>query len=235
MFIFRMTPRWNRSEASLETDGKRVPGIYLKFPVSVGLDSFEFDDIPDAVAVDNVSYLSVNPGIDVEIPVNDTWDLRPYASIGYGQVLGESDSAWTYWGGIKSRVSLKAGKLNWRIINQIGFVGYSPSSGPSDAIWPVMAGLEFDYPLGGERTKGGPLLHWHSTYTLFGDDVDFSASPTVIRPISDQWEIGIAYSKQDAPIRIWFLKFDRLGLGYRSSSNGDLKGVTFVFRSLFDE
>jgi hypothetical protein len=47
--------------------------------------------------------------------------------------------------------------------------------------------------------------------------------------------LGLALGKRDEPTDIWFLKFDRLGLGFRASSNGDLKGITFIARSLFDE
>ena len=236
VFVVRMTTRWAFSEPALDADGNRSVGIYLKAPVSVGLDDFNYDDVLGAAEVDNVSFISLNPGIDIEIPINSTWSLRPYASIGYGQAFDSSESAWTYWGGIKSRLAFQSGKLNWGLLNQVGFVGYTPNRGPSDKFWPVMAGFEFDYPMGAERDDGGQLLlHWHATYTVFGDDLTFSGNPLVNNPITDQWEIGAAIGRRDSPIKIWFLKFDRLGLGYRTSSNGDLKGITFVFRSEFDQ
>jgi len=236
VFVVRMTPRWTWSDASLDANGSRVVGAHFKLPVSVGLDQFEFDDALDAVDVDNVSFLSVNPGIDIEFPINSIWSLRPYASIGYGQALGSSESAWTYWGGIKSRVELHSGKFNWRLLNQVGIVGYTPNEGPSDSFSPLMAGFEFDHPMGSSAdSRQQMLLHWHASYTVFGDDLVFSGDPTVNRSISDQWELSVALGRRDSPIRIWFLNFDRLGLGYRTSSNGDLKGITFVFRSMFDE
>jgi hypothetical protein len=236
VFVVRMTPRWTWQEPSLDGDGTRKLGTYFKAPISVGLDRFDYDDPLGAADLENVSFLSVNPGIDIEIPINDTWTLRPYASIGYGQAIDASDSAWMYWAGVKSRVSFQAGKLNWRLLNMLGFVGYTPNRGPDDVIWPLMAGLEFDYPVGARRTDADPLLlHWHATYTLFGDDLDFVGNPEADGSITDQWEIGAALGRRDSPFRIWFLNFDRLGLGYRTSSNGDLKGVTFVFRSTFDQ
>jgi hypothetical protein len=236
VFVVRMTARWDRSEASLDSDGKKTLGYHFKIPVSLGLDSFDPDDPLEAADLDNVTFLSVNPGIAVEIPVNRSWSLRPYASIGYGDELGGSQSAWTYWGGLKSRFSFQAGKLDWHLLNQVGFVGYTPNEGRDDMIWPVMAGLEFDYPVGAPRADGDQtLLHWYGTYTFFGNDLEFTASPTLDKAIDDQWEIGAAIGRRNSPIPIWFLRFDRLGLGYRTSSNGDLKGITFVFRSFFDE
>jgi hypothetical protein len=235
VFVVRMTPRWSWSEPSLDDDGKRSVGLYFKSPVSLGLDSFDYDDVLGAVDVDNVSFISVNPGIDIEVPVTRIWSLRPYASVGYGTAFDGSESAWTYWAGVKSRVSFESGRLNWHLLNQAGFVGYTPNDGPADTIWPVMAGLEFDYPVGAPTTDGDQLLlHWRAAYTLFGDDLDFTGDPTVNQAINDQWEIGAAIARRDSRIPIWFLDFDMLGLGYRASSNGELKGVTFLFRSMFD-
>ena len=236
VYVVRMTPRWTLSEPSFEGSGKRSVGIYLKTPVSVGLDNFSYDDAIDAVDLDNVASISINPGIDIEVPVNDIWSLRPYASIGYGHGFGSDISAWTYWAGIKSRVSFQSGKLNWALLNQAGFVGYTPNEGPDDVIWPVMAGLEFNYPVGAPRSDGDQLLlHWQALYTAFRDDLEFSSAPGVELPVSDQWEVGAAIRRRDSRIPIWFLEFDMLGLGYRFSSNGNLKGISFVFRSVFDD
>jgi hypothetical protein len=235
VYIVRMTPRWTWSDASLDDAGKRTVGLQVRAPISVGLDRFDYNDIPGAIDIDNVSFLSANPGIDVEIPINHMWSLRPYASLGFGRSLGNSDSAWTYWAGVKSRVAFRSGKLNWQLLNQVGFVGYTPNEGRSDAIWPIMTGLEFDYPVGAPTSDGDQLLlHWRAAYTVFEADLDFARGNTVVRTITDQWEIGVAFARRDSQIPIWFLKFDMLGLGYRASASGDLTAVTFLFRSLFD-
>ena len=40
--------------------------------------------------------------------------------------------------------------------------------------------------------------------------------------------------KRDKPVRMWRLSFDRLGLAYNFSTTGELRGIKFVFRSLYD-
>lgn len=236
VYVFRMTPRWDWSEASLDADGNREFGFYFKTPVSVGLDNFSYDDVVGAVDVDNVSFVSVNPGLDVEIPINDVWSIRPYVSVGHGQAFGSGESAWTYWAGIKSRLELPSGRFDWRLLNQVGFVGYTPKEGPDDGFWPVMVGLEMDSPVGSsDDPDKQKLLHWYASYTAFGDDLEFFGNPAVDLPIADSWELGVALGMRDSPIRIWFLNFNRMGLGYRTSSNGELKGIRFVFRSAWDD
>ena len=235
VFVFRVTPEWELSEPSFE-NGKRESGWYLKTPVVTGLDQFDVDDIPDAVDLDNVAFLSVNSVLELELPINRIWSLRPYASVGFGSAINDSENAWTYWAGIKSRLLLHEGeRSSWRLVNNLGYVGYTPNNGSSDSFWPAMAGIEVSHPLGSKQTGGEPawLVHWNAGYTYFGDDIFFSRAPNVNQNVSDQWEIGIALGKREEPIKIWFVNFNRLGLGYRESSDGSLTGVTFIFRSAF--
>ena len=235
VFVIRGAPRWEMREASFSADGERTIGIEFRFPITGGLDDFSTDDIAGAVDLDNVASLSFTPGIDITIPVTERWWLRPFAAVGWGTALDGGDSAWTYWAGINSRYTFQKGNLNWALINSIAYVGNTPSNANSDAFWPLMAGLEFDYPLGNRQMDNEQLyLSWHGMYTSFEDDLDQTIGGISEQPITDQWEFGMSIRKKKEPIKIWFLKFDRLGLGYRFSSSGDLKGITFIFRSVFE-
>ena len=120
------------------------------------------------------------------------------------------------------------------MLNSFGFVGYSPESAPSEKFWPATLGFEFSYPAFALTAAGEQMmLHWHVNYTTYFDDVDFDYQGPDPR-ITDQWELGIAIGYREKPISFWLFRFDRLGLGYRASSDGDLKGITVVLRSLFD-
>ena len=235
-FVIRWTPRWEYRDASLADDGERSIGVYFKFPVTAGLETFELDDLPGALDPDNLGSLSVTPGIDLEIPVTQRFSLRPYAAVGWGTTLNRNDSAWTYWAGIRSRYSFQSGKLGWALLNSVSYVGYTPSDGAAEDFWPLMIGLEFQYPLGKKKVDEDTwLLYWHGTYTSFENDLDFNSLDGLgTEPITDEWELALALGKEDQPIRIWFMNFERLGLGYRTSSNGELRGITFIFRSVFD-
>jgi hypothetical protein len=235
VYVIRGTPRWEMREASISAGGERTVGIEFRFPITGGLDNFSTDDIPGAIDLDNVASLSVTPGVDITIPITERWWLRPYAAVGWGTALDGDDSAWTYWAGINSRYTFQKGKLNWALINSVAYVGNTPSNANSDHFWPLMAGLEFDYPLGNKQLDNEQLyLSWHGMYTTFENDLDHILDDNTIEAITDQWEFGVSFRKKKGPIKIWFMKFDRLGLGYRFSSSGDLKGITFIFRSVFE-
>lgn len=235
VFVLRTTPRWELRKANYAEDGERTIGIEFRFPITIGLDRFDINDIPGAADLENLASLSVTPGVDVTIPISERWALRPFVSLGWGTLLNGSESAWTYWTGIKSRYAFQNGKLNWALINSVAYVGYTPTEGPSEDFWPLMAGLEFDYPLGrSERDHDQLFLSWHGMYTTFEHNLDLVLEDDTTTPITDQWEFGLSFHKRSERIKIWFFSFDRLGLAYRFSSSGDLKGISFVFRSVFE-
>jgi len=235
IYVIRYTPRWKFREAHLDEDGSRRIGIDFRLPITFGLDNFSYDDLVGSVDPDNLSSLSVTPGIDITIPITDNWSLRPFAAAGWGGAFTGSESVLTYWGGVKSRYSFQRGNLNWALLNSITYVGHTPSIGPSDDFWPLMAGLQLDHPLGTRRLGGEPVfLSWHGTYTTFEDNLEDVLDDGSVIAVTDQWEFGLSFRQQKSRIKILFLSFDRLGLAYRFSTSGNFKGISFVFRSAFD-
>lgn len=234
VFVLKADKRWSGDEAGFNDDGSRRYRTEWRLPVLFGLNRFELDDPLGIVDLDNVAFLSVNPSALVEIPVTRRWTLKPQLGGGYGQALDGSESAWTYSAVVRSRLSFEADRFDWHILNLAGFVGYSPDRGSSDRLWPLMAAVAVDYPIGG--SDAGRKLHWHLAYTTYASDLDFVVGGDTERPISDEWELGVALTRPGQPLlRIGWFEFERLGLGYRRSSNGELEGVTLLFRSLFDQ
>ncbi|MEX2123099.1 MAG: hypothetical protein WD795_04340 [Woeseia sp.] len=235
-FAIRYAPRKPLRKASINDDGSRTIGVELRIPITVGLDHFPLDDLAGSVDPDNLANVSVTPGIHFDILMNERWTLRPFAAAGWGTVLNGDESAWTYWTGFRSRLAFTAGKLDGALLNSIGFVGYSPNGGPSSHFWPITIAVEMAAPLGNLQLESRQLmLNWHAGYTWFPADLDIVRRDLTTEEISDQWELGLALSKADAPIKVWRFSFDRIGLAYRFSSDGELKGIGFVFRSLFDQ
>jgi hypothetical protein len=235
VFVLRTTPRWALREPEFEADGRRAFGIDFNLAITVGLDKIDFDDIIGTADPDNVTTLSVTPGVDITIPINERWEIRPFVSLGWGALFDRSDSAWSYWTGVKSRYTSQNRKLRWALVNSAAYVGYTPSEGPADSFSPLMAGLEFDYPFGSRKLDDEQLyVSWYGTYTSFAKKLDLIAAGSLIIPVTDEWEFGLSLRKNDNRIKIWWFGFDRLGLAYRFSTSGDLKGISFVFRSVFD-
>ena len=235
VYVLGMTPRWDLREPDFTADGTRTIGVELTFPITVGMDVFSVDDISGTVDLDNLASLSLAPGINITIPVTRRWWLRPFASIGWGTLLNGSESSWTYWAGVRSRYAFETGELHWAILNSYTYVGHDPSVGSSGNFQPMMAGLELDHRLSATRIDDEQLwLSWHGIYTAYEHEVELGIRNVESQPITDQWEFGLAFRKQNKPIKLWWLSFDRLGLAYSFSSSGELRGISFVFRSVFE-
>lgn len=234
VFVAQGTPEWTLSK---QGPGGEKPGVdvVFKLPMSVGFENFAVDDPTGVLDPDNVAIASVTPAIAVTIPVNDTWTLRPFGAVGWGTVLGESDSAWAYWAGIKSRLAFERERATISVVNLFGYVGNTPDNAASDYFLPAMAGVEVDWDMPDWRIGDDPVfLSWHLSYTRFFDDFEIVFRTGEREPIPDQWGIGFSFGKIDKPLEVWWLRFDRFGVEYRTSSDGELKGVGLVFRSLFD-
>lgn len=235
-FVIRYTPKKTLSEAFIDEENNRHVGVELRFPVTVGLNHFPLDDLPGSVNPENLANVSVTPAIYLTWPVNERWTLRPFAALGWGTLLGGDGSAWSYWGGLKSRWVLTSREPEFALVNSVGFVGYSPDTGSSSSFWPITSALEFRQPVSRPTAGSGSwVLHAHLAYTFFQDHLDLVGRNLSNEPISDQWELGVALSRAKSPISIWRFNFDRLGLSYRFSTDGNLQGIGLIFSSLFDQ
>lgn len=235
VFAIRAAPRWNWGEPGLDDDGNPDIGIEFRLPVSFSLQKFNLDDLGAIFDIDNFATVSVTPGVEVEVPVTKRWSLKPLVYAGWGTELNGAQSAWIYWAGLKSRYRLGSGDLDWALVNSVEYIGYTPNDGPSNDAVPVMAGLEFQYPLGDARPGGHQAyLDWHATYTAYLDNLKFLVRDVPISKVTNIWELGLAFSRGKRKLKLWHFELDRVGLAYRFSSSGEFQGVALVFRSVFD-
>jgi hypothetical protein len=232
VYILRIPPRQTLRTASLDLDGNRQVGVEIQYPVALGLS--KLDSIPDFVEFENYSTVSFTPGVHVEVPIDDRWSLRPYAHFGYGWEAESEEGALIWYGGIKSRYRVKDEGARCSVLNGLSYAGFKPQFEDRGHYGAVMAGLECGQPLGSVRPGGVSLfLNWHLTYNWYFDRLNFHVDQERVESIRDQWELGLALGKGGSRMKVWFLRFEQIGLGLRWSSNGDLKAITLNFRSPF--
>ena len=235
VFVARLAPRWSLGKWFLGGDGSREINVEFRLPMTLGLHRFDFDDLPGLIDPDNFGTVSVVPGIEAEVPVTGSWSLRPHLYLGAGTELDGPQSAWIYWTGIKSRYQLGGDGSDWSLVNSLGYIGYTPNNGESSDAIPAMAGLEAQWRLGDRRLGGHPLyLDGHAIYTAYLDDLKFIFGNGSSAKVADEWELGLALSRGKEKLKFWRLEWDRVGLAYRFGGSGDFKGVSLVFRSVFE-
>jgi hypothetical protein len=233
VFALQIPIRQTVRESSLSDAGERKFGIEIKYPLTIGLHDVE--DLGGIVDNDNFGTITFAPGVELEIPINQRWYLRPIAHIGYGRELQDGESAWVYYTGIKSRYIFPSKTKNeWSLLNGLYYAGYSPDKGRSDHMAVATIGVELRQPLSNAKLMGRPIdLHWNLMYTFLGNELHFNLPDGSFDPIKDHLELGLAMSFRDGPYKLWFINVHRLGLGYRFSSSGEFTAITFHMRSWF--
>jgi hypothetical protein len=232
VYILRVPPSQTLRESSIDTNGKRALGIEIQYPVSFGMHNL--DALDDFLDFDNYATVSFTPGVQVEIPVTEKWYLRPYANLGWGTELSSNDSAWIFYGGIKSRYRLGGDQVDWSLLNSLNYAGYNPDVGSRGKYGSFMTGLEFDHPLKGLSWGGEDLwLNWHLTYNYMFDAINFHIADDQVESVRDQWELGLALGKGSKKMKFWFLKFEHVGLSFKTSSNGVYQAISVNMRSPF--
>ena len=137
---------------------------------------------------------------------------------------------------MRSKYEFESGKLDWALLANIGIAGYEPNDGESDDFSFVSLGAEFAYPVSWwSSQQSQTILYWNLGYVDFIDEIEFATGPPIqVDSVANYWQFGMALGKRDKPINIWFLKFDRIGLAYKYSDTGRLRGIKVLFRSLYD-
>jgi len=232
VFVVRVPIRQTLRTSSLTESGTRKLGIEIRYPVTVGLHDIE--DLGGIIEDDNFATASLTPGVELEIPVNARWYLRTLAHVGWGSDLGNDDSAWIYYAGVKSRYEFPAEKNQWSFLAGLFYAGYSPDEGRSDHLAIAQVGTELRQPLTKATFHGEPVdLHWTFMYSFLGNELHFNLPDGTFDPIQDQIELGLQVSLRNRPFKLWFFDIRRVGVGYQFSSSGQFTAITFSMNSWF--
>ncbi|MGD9345985.1 MAG: hypothetical protein PVH84_09005, partial [Candidatus Aminicenantes bacterium] len=169
----------------------------------------------------------------LELPMTRRWALRPFAHLGWGtETSGDKDSAWIYWGGIKSRLKFPFIGLDFGLLNGLAVYGFFPNNGPSQDFSEILTGLECDIPLGKLRWQDEPLyLKTHIINHYYLDNLNFIYEFEEPTDLSWQWELGISLGKKKSQIKLWIFQFDRIGVAYSYARN--TRAIRFYTRSTF--
>lgn len=235
--ILSVAPGWTWREPVLSASGKRSPGYRFRFPLAIGSHDFSSFDTIGGLGLESVGTVSVAPGVDIEIPMTPSWSVKALAYAGIGTETAGGENARVFRLGFRSQLTFGLGDTRLQLVNGIGRFGYSTTAGASSAINVLLTGLDFGRPLASLKIGSDPAaIHWHVLYTRYLDTLGFDLSARTLAPVTlrEEWELGFAFSKQNARLGIKRLRFDRIGLAYRFAADGHFSGVGLVFTSLFD-
>lgn len=249
IYVFEFTPRWTWREGTPWDASPRRPTLEVLVPATLGLRSFDLDDLPSTLDPDNVGTLSVVPGIYATLEMNPRWTLLGIANLGLGARLDGEEAALIHRLGLRSRYSLGDDETRWNFIAAIDRFGYNTDHDSSGQLMPLSLAVEVEIAVNAWAARAGPThLVVHLAGSHYLDELSFDAIGEAGTAISNDLELGVAV-KPAEPFRLWKLSWERVGIAYRrgegqgqgqgQDEDGDrdstFEGIRLYFRSLFEQ
>ena len=104
VLVFRAPISWTWREPENGLPESRRLGVKFLFPVTFGVQDFDFSSINQGQLPDRLKQISLLPCAQIDIPVTLRWALRAAGHLGWGRELDDDDeSAWIYAADIRSR------------------------------------------------------------------------------------------------------------------------------------
>jgi hypothetical protein len=223
--------------AELDESGMRTIGLRVRVPFAIGAHEFESPNLLPGFSLGSINSFSLVPGVEFDVPIAARWSLKPLLYAGWGTERGGDVDAEIFRLGLRSERVFQPGETSIALYNSLLRMGYSADDDTSSTVNLFEIGLDFGRALAERRIGDAPVeIYWHALYTRYFDELHLDSGDLTIESagIDSEWELGAGFGRRGARLGVWKIRFDRVGVVYRFSSDGDFSGVGIVFKSLFD-
>jgi hypothetical protein len=166
------------------------------------------------------------PGLEVQIPENKYWTLKPFGQFGAGKDTAGGDLRYIYGGGARSLISFTWEKFVFGIGNSLILAEDRNSTEDESSGFSMLeAGLDVRHPIG-VRFRGRELdASIFFVASRFFNRVDFIVDDGPNERVNRIYTFGMTLGT-DEPFSIWKVNLDRVGIDYRWGNN-DFRGIGF--------
>ena len=217
--VIRVPLRYELRPASAERWG-----IRLTLPVTMAFAEFDLDNFN--LGKVRAQGLSVVPGVELEIPLDRDWTLRPYANLGGGWEFETNRSSTIFSLGattLHTRPAFEDSRLAFG--GRIAYAGYKAGNEASQLLQ-LSLGTELAVPAGFAIAERAAVVAFQLIGTAYIRELEFLLPSQGARQVAYEAELGVALGVRRA-FEVLGVSFDRVGLAYRAGNNG-LRGVRLV-------
>ena len=166
------------------------------------------------------------PGLEVQIPINKYWALKPFAQFGVGKDTAGGTTQYIYGGGFRSLISIPWQKFVFGIGNSL-VLAEDRDTTSNDTIGFSMfnAGLDIRHPTNFTIFDRQLDISGFFIVNYFQNEVDILSDDGNTSKINTLYDVGLTFGVNE-PVDIWLVSFDRVGIDYRWGDEG-FKGIGF--------
>jgi len=166
------------------------------------------------------------PGLEVQIPVNEYWTLKPFGQFGVGKDTAGGDFRYIYGGGVRSLVSFPWKKFVFGIGNSMILAEDRDSTKKEASGFSMLeAGLDVQRPLGLSFLNRDIDVGLFFVASRFFNRVEFLEDGGDTERVNLIYTTGLTIGAKE-PVSIWKIDFDRVGIDYRWGDEG-FRGLGF--------
>jgi len=194
-------------------------GFRLLLPAAIG-----FEEETDT----NFSFGAVAfvPGLEVQIPVNNYWTLKPFAQLGAGKDTAGGDLQYIYGGGLRSLINILWKKFVFGIGNSVVLAKDRDATSKNTSGFSLInAGLDIRHPTNLTIFDRQLDLSGYFIISRFWNKVDFLSDDGETDRVRNIYEVGMTFGMSEA-VSIWEVSLDRVGIDYRWGNSG-FRGIGF--------
>lgn len=196
------------------------PGIRFVLPTAVGLHNYDFldDFFPDLD--EQLTTISVVPGIQWQYLIGDRWRVTPGAYLGFGADVTNNESSLIYGGQLSALYAMKPVYPEMHFGTAVILSGYNPESGSGDFITRWSAGFDAKFTTGMKFGKSNIFLGGHVIGYFYLDEVKFESVIGDPTELDREMEVGVFIGARPK-LKLFGIEIDRIGIGYRFSAVSD--------------
>jgi len=166
------------------------------------------------------------PGLEVQIPVNEYWTLKPFGQFGAGKDTAGGDLRYIYGGGVRSLVSFPWKKFVFGIGNSMILAEDRDSTKKEASGFSMLeAGLDVQHPLGLSFLNRDIDVGLFFVASRFFNRVEFLKDGGDTERINLIYTAGLTFGAKE-PVSFWKIDIDRVGIDYRWGDEG-FRGLGF--------
>jgi hypothetical protein len=170
--------------------------------------------------------MAVVPGLEVQLPINRYWTLKPFGQFGAGQDTAGGDITYIYGGGARSLIRFPWQKFVFGIGNSLILAeDRNAANGDTSGFSMLEAGLDVSHPIGltfqNRELDAGIFF----VASRFFNRVEFLEDGGETERVNRLFTVGLTIGTRK-PVSIWKINFDRVGIDYRWGNAG-FRGIGF--------
>ena len=194
-------------------------GFRLLLPAVVGLE----DETKSDFTFGAIAFV---PGLEVQIPINKYWSLKPFGQFGAGKDTAGGDITYIYGGGVRSLISFPWQKFVFGIGNSLILAeDRNAVNNDTSGFSMLEAGLDVSHPIGltfqNRELDAGIFF----AVSRFFNRVEFLEDDGGTERVNRLFTVGLTIGTRK-PVSIWKINFDRVGIDYRWGNAG-FRGIGF--------